>query len=147
MASRAFQQVTVVRPYGEAIRKQVFAILKNCGLSLEPKNVIPVATSDAEVIKILKNRLDHVLLIPFHGHLDANKKIVNGITLYRQIRDAVPELSDNPVLMPVDSKSAAVVESLAKMFRSNTVLVIAEDQLQDAASVEKAVKEHVASCR
>lgn len=147
MAGLEFEDVTVVRPYGEAIRKQVYAILANCGLRINEHHVIPAKTSDDEVIKVLGRRRSHTLLIPFHGHLDNNKKIVNGVTLYRKLREAIPEMAVNPVLMPADKHSAPVVESLISVAHVKNVLVIPEETLAAPTVLQGKIEEHLAHCR
>jgi hypothetical protein len=142
-----FTEVTVVRPYGEAIRKKVFAILESCGLNVAQKHVIPPSTSDPEVLSILRSRPGHVLLLPFHGHLDATKKIVNGISLFRKIRDELPELAARaPVLMPVENHSASVVESLVSLLGASTILLMPESSLAQGEAMAEKVRGHLAHC-
>ena len=142
-----FERVTVVRPYAEKFRKQIFSILEAAGLHIHSRDIIPSDTTDEQVLKLLAVRRDCTLLIPFHGHMNKNKNLVNGITLYRSVYDHLPEMRGCPVVMPVDKFSAEVVEALVKLMAVDTVMLISEDELTTPDEVSQRVRAHVEGFR
>ena len=145
MSSQPYQKVTVVRPYDEAIRRRVFGILEQAGLSIGERDIIAPGVSNEEVLEQLEWCRDHTLLIPFHAHRDESGKSLNGVSLYREVRDRWPHLRDNPVLMPVEDASANVVRKLLEIQGSGRVLVISANELDDPDAVAERVRDHVAS--
>lgn len=133
------REVTVVRPYGDAIRKPVFAALERAGLSIREENIIPKGLSDDEVIGALRGRQPEVFLIPVHVHHDARGASVNGIDVVARIGRDLPALIGVPILMPVSTVglagarlrlSARAVSPLPAALRES-VLLLEEPRLDD----------------
>lgn len=150
MREAARRDVTVVRPYGDAVRVRVFALLERAGLRIRDENVIPPRTSDEEVIERLRGRRPEVMLIPFHAHRDADGAVVNGIDLVDKLMRELPELVGTPVLMPVSlvglagarlRLSATATTPLPEEVRAS-VLLLDESRLGEEGLAE-VVTEHV----
>lgn len=143
-------QVTVVRPYAERIRKKMFAQIEKAGLEIRLDNVIAGSTPDDEALRILEGRGDHVFLIPFHAHLDADGKEVNGLDFANRLHKEYAGLRQCKILMPASTFAAASAQlRFANLARfgldeglGERVMVITEDELEDTTLPER-IRQHV----
>ncbi len=144
------RNVTAVRPYEyeENIRSRVFAHLAAAGLELAPEHIIPAGTRDDDALLIVLKRPAHVLLVPFHAHRDASGALITGLEFLKRLDREAPQLARCPVLMPVTTTAAAVVDAyLSSPVRrvgtsSERVLVLPEKQLDDPGLADQ-IRRHV----
>lgn len=142
--------VTVVRPYAPRIRKKMFGHIEKAGLVIDPANIIAGSTPDDEALEILSGRRDHVFLIPFHAHLDADGKEVNGLDFANRLHADYPSLRHCKILMPASTFAAASAElRFANLARfglqeelGNRILLITEDELDEPDLADK-IRRHV----
>lgn len=96
------RRVTVVRPYGAAIRRRVFALLTAVGWTVDDEDVIPPHTPDDVALERILASRSRALLVPFHGHRAFDGSIVDGLELLHKLRRARPGFPWR-VVMPVSA--------------------------------------------
>ena len=142
-------RVTTVRPYGARIRGRVFPLLESAGLVIDPGDVIPAGTPDAQAVDRVLASANRVLLVPFHGHQDALSRTVHGIDFLRELHRARPSFPWI-VLMPVSTFGRAAL-TLALEAQGDTrvpdvvrrsLLVLGEDELE-TPGISDRVRRHV----
>lgn len=145
------KNVAVIRPYLDRIRNKMFSHLEQAGCVIDPKDVIPQETDDAEVIRLLATRKEHIWLMPFNAHQDASGKGLNGLDLLLRIQREHPDFCGGPVLMPVSESGTVAVRMMLAKYRSEgrlspslerRILFIAEQDMDRPELVER-IRKHI----
>ncbi len=89
----------VIRPYGDSIRKRVFAFLFDLGY--DPEGRIEPGTPNDEVLSTLKSMRYDLLLCPYHLHKDNNDQVVEGIQVLELLCSQSMIPLATPILMPI----------------------------------------------
>ena len=100
----------IVRPHEDSIRTRVLALLEKAGLSTQNPQVVPPGTSDDEVLLAVTRLAPSALLIPLHAHHDADKRLVNGLTVAQRIEHECPALARCPIFVPTTPMGMATLE-------------------------------------
>ena len=135
--------VTVVRPYGDRIRRRVFGHIKRAGLRIDSSHVVPTDATDDEAVQLVQRFNDPVLLVPYHARRNRSGSMTDGLEFLRILVARVGALTQR-VLMPVSRFGAAGLE-LALMREElprEAVLIITEDELGDLALALR-IRDHV----
>ena len=141
--------VTVVRPYAPRIRTRVFELMRRAGCTILPENVVPAGTSDAVAVQAVLERDNLVLLVPFHGHHDAQGNRVDGLGFLQQLDKSGRGEHQWRVIMPVSAFAVSAVTAI--LARGDVpdrirrwIMMITEDEL-DAPETADRIRAHVNS--
>lgn len=133
-----YEKVLVVRPYGRQIRERMFGHLEKAGLSIDEVDVIQAGTPNRAAVTSIRSRPNHVLLVPFHAHVDHDGEQVNGLDVL-QLLDEEGGL-DAPALMPVSKVGMAAAQLMMSgggsggklsLSARDRILFIDEEELDD----------------
>ena len=142
--ARLMRNVTVVRPYGPTIRGKVFPLFANAGLTIRPTDVIPPKTTDEEAVRLVCASDNVVLLVPYHGHRDADGKQVDGLAFVRALYASSTRFRWK-IIMPVSAFARA---SVTLSFGVNKVpddprrhvLLVHDDELEEQGITQRIIR-------
>jgi hypothetical protein len=127
---------TILRPSDE-LRDRLLPVLAQAGVAVGDGDVLPLETSDDEVIAALRHRRSHLLVIPFRQQAQDGVR-THGLELLHRLEREAPEPGRAPVLLLVTLYSAGAVrlmlgeanpdETLTRETR-HRILVMQEEEL------------------
>jgi hypothetical protein len=134
---------TIVRPYDEALRDRLLALLAAVGVRASEDDSLAPGCSDDEVVAEVERRGSRVLVIPFRQPANGAERR-NGIVLLQRLERETASAGRVPVLLPVTPFGAGAArlllgesnpdETLSRSTR-HRVLMLAEVELEQPAVV------------
>ncbi len=142
------RNVFVIRPYHEYIRAQMLSTLATLGYTIPEGWVTDSKATDNDVIRQYSGKQADVLLLPYHGGKDREKKSTNGLQTLGRLIAFDPGIGQLPVLMPVSEYGAAGLllqkSKYIDVLPMGNILFLEQRTLDNLDALLEACKDHLA---
>ena len=146
-------RVLAVRPYASEVCSTIFALLERLGWPVDP-DIVPMGTSDDDAIRAALPTKHGALLVPYHGHLTAAGRPIDGVHFLYKLAQKSGVRTDVAlpwrVIMPVTNLSRATLalaalpdDALTRRVRE-AIAFVDVNRLDDRA-VEDRLRSHLSA--